>query len=537
MKLLPAFALLTCVGLLASCGRNQQAAQDQETQERIVEEQQAAAESGLHERQAALDEQQAEANENTQALTIAASPAPATPPAAPPSAAATPAENAPPSPDVSEQAFFDYLSPFGTWLEMPGYGFVWRPQATLQDVNWRPYTLGRFIFTDAGWTWDSDEPFGWITYHYGRWMRTHTLGWVWVPGDQWAPAWVAWRYGNDFVGWAPLPPEAQFDAASGIQQWTDAQYSLGASDYTFVPASEFGDDSMASVEVPPDDEGPVYDESTNVTDIYYDAGYGGIICYGPNYDFMRTKARRALERLSLQRDGFAEHGRNGAVVSGKKFEVTAPRIVGSPEPAAPRNFGGQVADSRLVTPPGPPRPPGAPIEPLYHPQPVTNNAVPARVVSEPQPGPRAVDEPGQNGGPPISWQGQTVQPVRQPVNNEPQSARNQQASQEQEAAQAQQAAREEQAAQQQQAADQERQRQQADQAREQREIEEKQAEEQRAEDAARASAEQAAEADRAARDQERAQEEAARQQQQQQSWSSGNNQNLQQVTPGAQGRN
>src|SRR2546423_9736807 len=30
-----------------------------------------------------------------------------------------------------------------------------------------------------------------------------------VPGDEWAPAWVSWRSSKDYVGWAPLPPEAR----------------------------------------------------------------------------------------------------------------------------------------------------------------------------------------------------------------------------------------------------------------------------------------------------------------------------------------
>jgi uncharacterized protein YraI len=34
----------------------------------------------------------------------------------------------------------------------------------------RPYTVGRWVFTDRyGWMWASSEPFGWATYHYGRW--------------------------------------------------------------------------------------------------------------------------------------------------------------------------------------------------------------------------------------------------------------------------------------------------------------------------------------------------------------------------------
>ena len=54
--------------------------------------------------------------------------------------------------------------------------------------------------------WVSNEPFGWATYHYGRWGFSNRVGWFWVPGNRWAPAWVAWRSSNDYLAWAPLPP-------------------------------------------------------------------------------------------------------------------------------------------------------------------------------------------------------------------------------------------------------------------------------------------------------------------------------------------
>nr|WP_151983226.1 DUF6600 domain-containing protein [Rhizobium sp. EC-SD404] len=76
------------------------------------------------------------------------------------------------------------------------------------DRDWRPYTQGHWAYTnDYGWYWVSDEPFGWATYHYGRWGYSRSYGWYWVPGNVWAPAWVTWRTGGDYVGWAPLAPE------------------------------------------------------------------------------------------------------------------------------------------------------------------------------------------------------------------------------------------------------------------------------------------------------------------------------------------
>src|SRR5271155_2920265 len=266
MKLLPFAMALSCAALVAGCGRQAATESDAEKQhqEQLAEEQQAQLLSALHEREAALDERDRLLTEREQQLAVApASPAAPQQPAPPPVATA-PAPAASASPDVTYQEFYDALSPYGTWVQMPGYGYVWQPLATVQDFRWRPYTLGRWAYTDDGWTWASDEPFGWITYHYGRWKRTHTLGWVWVPADEWAPAWVSWRYGNYYVGWAPLPPEARFDGATGIQQWADQQYNLGESDYTFVPASEFADENMADEEVPPDQADSIYDDSNNV---------------------------------------------------------------------------------------------------------------------------------------------------------------------------------------------------------------------------------------------------------------------------------
>lgn len=100
--------------------------------------------------------------------------------------------------------FYDRLSPYGEWVESRDYGLVWRPYRT--PVDWRPYTHGRWVLTDDGWTWVSDWEWGWAPFHYGRWLHDPSWGWVWVPGSEWAPAWVDWREGGGWVGWAPLPP-------------------------------------------------------------------------------------------------------------------------------------------------------------------------------------------------------------------------------------------------------------------------------------------------------------------------------------------
>lgn len=111
--------------------------------------------------------------------------------------------------------FYDYLSPYGVWVSYRPYGYVWIPRHV--GYRWRPYSTGRWLWTDYGWTWIADEDWGWAPFHYGRWGWDRSLGWFWVPGTAWAPAWVTWRWGDLYIGWAPLPPGIEMAPGIGIR--------------------------------------------------------------------------------------------------------------------------------------------------------------------------------------------------------------------------------------------------------------------------------------------------------------------------------
>ena len=70
------------------------------------------------------------------------------------------------------------------------------------------------------------EPWSWACYHYGSWVSEPTYGWVWVPGVEWSPAWVSWRIGGDYIGWAPCGPSG---------------YVVEPSVYVFVQSGHFND--------------------------------------------------------------------------------------------------------------------------------------------------------------------------------------------------------------------------------------------------------------------------------------------------------
>jgi hypothetical protein len=127
---------------------------------------------------------------------------------------------------VNQQVFYQSLAPYGSWMEVPGYGWCWRPSVVVANPTWQPYCDGgSWLWTDAGWYWNSTYTWGWAPYHYGRWHQHARFGWVWYPGYDWAPAWVAWRSSPTHCGWAPLPPECRWNASVGFS-WVNGNSAV-----------------------------------------------------------------------------------------------------------------------------------------------------------------------------------------------------------------------------------------------------------------------------------------------------------------------
>jgi hypothetical protein len=174
-----------------------------------------------------------------------------------PDAGPTPAAEAPAVPATPTPEYFQaQLAPYGNWVTLPGYGVCWQPAAL--NFGWRPYyDGGHWEYTDAGWFWASDYPWGDIAFHYGRWAYT-PAGWAWVPGYDYAPAWVFWRHADadGYVGWAPLPVGAVFVgggwAFNGVHVGVDFDFGLSVNFFTFVGCDHFWEHDYRAWIVPHD---------------------------------------------------------------------------------------------------------------------------------------------------------------------------------------------------------------------------------------------------------------------------------------------
>jgi len=200
------------------------------------------------------------------------------------------------NPSVDVGFFYNELSPYGEWVMHPQYGWAWFPRNVMP--GWRPYTLGRWVESDYGWTWASDEPFGWATYHYGRWAWDPQIGWLWVPGTVWGPAWVAWQQGNGYVGWAPLPPAVGFEIGVGIHLG-GFNLSLGIAprDYSFVDERRFLDPRIGGYILPEARNITIINNTTNITN--YTVVNNRVINHGVPIERIEQVTGRKAQRLRV----------------------------------------------------------------------------------------------------------------------------------------------------------------------------------------------------------------------------------------------
>jgi hypothetical protein len=245
------------------------------------------------------------------AASVPPPPAPAAPvaPVAPmaPMAPAAPVDTSvpdmtPPQTDVNVNYFYDSLTPYGSWVDVDGYGRCWRPTVVMYDSGWNPYCdRGHWVYTDCGWYWDSDYAWG-VTFHYGRWFRNPRFGWCWYPDTVWAPSWVTWRSDTDYCGWAPLPPFAVFMPGvgfyyRGVAVGLDFDFGLSADCFVFVAPGNFCDRHPRSFCLPPQRVAAVFHHTTVINS--FSVNSKTMVNRGIGVDRIATATHRPIEPIHV----------------------------------------------------------------------------------------------------------------------------------------------------------------------------------------------------------------------------------------------
>ena len=210
----------------------------------------------------------------------------------------------------AREDFGEALEPHGDWLSTENYGEVWRPN-TARIVEWSPYTVGQWNYTELGWHFTSPEPWGWACYHYGRWIKYRTLGWCWVPGREWAPAWVSWRTSPNHIGWSPLPPRATWHHNTGIRRWVDSRCNIGPSHYSFLKIQDFGSTNCHNSVINRRQNASLILSTNNVTLILSSSRSSSnhIHCRGPNRDYLVKHHHQNHPTLHIVKN----RGKRGAI--------------------------------------------------------------------------------------------------------------------------------------------------------------------------------------------------------------------------------
>jgi hypothetical protein len=195
--------------------------------------------------------------------------------------------------DMDIEYVYTYLAPYGNWVNMDPYGYVWIPRH--MGYQWRPYGDGHWVLTDDGWTWIANEEWGSIPFHYGRWGYDDDFGWYWVPGTIWGPAWVSWRWSDQYAGWAPLPPGVEFRTGSGF---VSLAFNIPSRFWVFIEAPHFLDRDIHRYALPYERNVTVINFTSIHNNVYF--RNNRVINEGIGTDVVQRVTRQQVPRYRIQ---------------------------------------------------------------------------------------------------------------------------------------------------------------------------------------------------------------------------------------------
>jgi len=230
---------------------------------------------------------------------------------------------------VGFQVFYDQMSPYGSWVNYPEYGYAWIPNAS---VGFSPYsTGGHWVFTQFGWMWVSDYPWGWAAFHYGSWYMDPMYGWMWIPGYEWAPAWVVWSSAPGYYGWAPIGPRVNVNVV------INGGYRIPANQWVYVPAKYIASPDISRYYGPRTNNTALIQKSTIINNTYVDNSTHVTYVKGPDRNEVQKVTGQNIEPAAVK-----AMDKPGERVSKNEVEIYRPHVT---KEAAGNN---QVAPKKVV---------------------------------------------------------------------------------------------------------------------------------------------------------------------------------------------
>jgi hypothetical protein len=240
--------------------------------------------------------------------------------------------------NMDMDSMYNYLAPYGNWVNLDPFGYVWTPRH--MGYQWRPYSNGHWIMTEMGWTWMANERWGAIPFHYGRWGYDDYIGWFWVPGTTWGPAWVSWRWSDRYAGWAPLQPGIEIRAG---MNFASLSINIPNRFWIFLQTSHFQDSNISSYALPYERNAAIFNSTSSHDNSYFRDNR--IYNEGIAVDVVKRITRRNVTQYTIQdaqQPGLAR-------ISGKQLQVYRPTIR-TDAAAKPKEFLNADAARRELAP-------------------------------------------------------------------------------------------------------------------------------------------------------------------------------------------
>ncbi|HEX2974747.1 MAG TPA: DUF6600 domain-containing protein, partial [Bacteroidales bacterium] len=171
---------------------------------------------------------------------------------------------------------------------------------------------------------------GWAPFHYGRWDYDDYYGWFWFPDDQWGPAWVTWRQGDGYYGWAPMGPGTNF--GRGMDNLYNDPYR-----WIFIRDRDFGKGNIVRYNVNPRRNMEILRSSQVINNVVSDNTGRAVYSAGPDpLDVQRSTGRR-VTRYEIR-----DSDRPGTRLNSNQVQMYRPRI------SANADAGNRPAPSRIT---------------------------------------------------------------------------------------------------------------------------------------------------------------------------------------------